>query len=84
MFQPGALLIFMDNRFVAGSSTPISRADDEGNTHQLRMLDDGTRHEVLKNFPSENEVRQMLSGLATEIVWTQLPCYWFLSYRLSQ
>jgi ubiquinone/menaquinone biosynthesis C-methylase UbiE len=32
-FRPGSLFIFMDNRFVAGSSTPISRTDNEGNTY---------------------------------------------------
>lgn len=51
-FSSGARLIFMDNRFVAGSSTPISRSDEEGNTYQWRPLQAGTRHEVVKNFPS--------------------------------
>jgi demethylmenaquinone methyltransferase/2-methoxy-6-polyprenyl-1,4-benzoquinol methylase len=84
VFRPGALLIFMDNRFVTGSSTPISRTDDEGNTYQLRRLLDGTEHEVLKNFPSEIELKNTLAGSATEIRWTELPYYWFLTYRLKQ
>ncbi len=84
VFRPGALLIFMDNGFVAGSSTPISRTDGEGNTYQLRRLQDGTEHEVLKNFPSETELKNILAGSATEIRWTELPYYWFLTYRLKQ
>jgi ubiquinone/menaquinone biosynthesis C-methylase UbiE len=84
VFQPGALLVFMDNRFVAGSSTPINRTDDEGNTYQLRRLDDGTEHEVLKNFPAENEVKSILAGRATDIRWTELPYYWLLTYRLKR
>ena len=83
LFRPGSLLIFMDNRFVAGSSTPICRTDDEGNTCQWRLLEDGSAHEVLKNFPSENEVRDILADSATEICWTELPYYWFLTYRLK-
>ncbi len=83
LFGPGSLLIFMDNRFVAGSNTPISRMDSEGNTYQLRQLDDGTTHEVLKNFPSEKEVAGFLADGATEIRWTELPYYWFLTYRLK-
>jgi demethylmenaquinone methyltransferase/2-methoxy-6-polyprenyl-1,4-benzoquinol methylase len=83
VFRPGALLIFMDNRFVAGSSTPISRTDGEGNTYQLRRLQDGTEHEVLKNFPSEIELKNILAGSATEIRWTELPYYWLLTYRLK-
>jgi ubiquinone/menaquinone biosynthesis C-methylase UbiE len=82
VFSPGALLMFMDNRFVAGSSTPICRTDEEGNTYQLRRLENGTAHEVLKNFPSETEVKNILSDRAVEIRWTELPYYWFLTYRL--
>lgn len=85
LFKSGSLLIFMDNRFVAGSSTPISRIDAEGNTYQSRRLDNGTVHEVLKNFPSEKEVKNILSEMAAvEIQWTELPYYWFLTYRLGQ
>lgn len=83
IFAPGSLLVFMDNRFAAGSSTPISRTDDEGNTYQLRRLENKTEHEVLKNFPSENEVRRVLGDSAAEVRWTELPYYWFLTYRLK-
>ena len=83
LFQPGSTMIFMDNRFVAGSSTPISRTDDEGNTYQWRQLDDGTGHEVLKNFPMQPEVCSLLGGTAFEIYWIELQCFWFLTYRLK-
>ena len=83
-FSSGALLAFMDNRFVPGSSTPVSRTDDEGNTYQSRRLEDGTEHEILKNFPAENEARNLLRDLAVEIHWTELPYYWYLTYRLKQ
>jgi hypothetical protein len=33
-FSSGALMVFMDNRFVPGSNTPISRTE-EGNTYQV-------------------------------------------------
>jgi demethylmenaquinone methyltransferase/2-methoxy-6-polyprenyl-1,4-benzoquinol methylase len=83
LFRPGALLVFMDNRFVPGSSTPISRTDEAGNTYQARQLEDGTQHEVLKNFPSESDIQGILAGVANEICWTELPHYWFLTYRLA-
>src|SRR5262245_40646418 len=31
--EPGARVAFMDNRYVEGSSTPLSRTDAEGNTY---------------------------------------------------
>jgi len=81
-FRPGSILVIMDNQFVAGSSTPISRTDDEGNTYQLRRLENGTSHEVLKNFPSQIEVKNVLAGAAADFRWTDLPYYWFLTYTL--
>jgi len=36
---------------------------------------------VLKNFPDRPEAETALSGLATEIEWTELQYYWLLAYR---
>lgn len=55
--KPGGRLIMLDNNYVAGSSTPISRTDADGNTYQTRPLKDGSTHEVLKNFPTHDQLR---------------------------
>ncbi len=83
LFPSGSTITFLDNRFVPGSNTPISRTDDEGNTYQLRKLENGSEYEVLKNFPDENEVRKIVGDSASEVCWTELPYYWFLTYRLK-
>jgi demethylmenaquinone methyltransferase/2-methoxy-6-polyprenyl-1,4-benzoquinol methylase len=82
-FSSGARLVFVDNKFVPGSSTPISRTDGAGNTYQRRKLENGTEHEILKNFPTENEAGNFLDDSAVEVRWMELPYYWFLSYRLK-
>jgi SAM-dependent methyltransferase len=82
-FCSGSLIIFMDNRFVPGSNTPISRTDDEGNTYQMRKLENGKEYEVLKNFPDEKEVRQIIGDSAVEIYWTELQYSWLLTYKLK-
>jgi protein-L-isoaspartate O-methyltransferase len=40
---PGALVVFTDNRYVEGSSLPITRRDADWNTYQKRRLRDGTQ-----------------------------------------
>lgn len=60
----GAKIVMIDNQYVHGSSTPISRRDAEGNTYQLRRLEDGSEHEVLKNFPSDEDIVSSLDGFA--------------------
>jgi demethylmenaquinone methyltransferase/2-methoxy-6-polyprenyl-1,4-benzoquinol methylase len=81
--RPGARVILLDNRYVDGSSTPISERDAEGNTFQLRPLSDGTRHLVLKNFPSEHELRSLLADLGTNITLTTWQYYWALDYKVA-
>jgi ubiquinone/menaquinone biosynthesis C-methylase UbiE len=79
-FVPGSTFMFIDNIFVEGISTPISRRDDDGNTWQVRKLQDGSTHEVPKNFPTEQQIRGTLEGLATEVKIEFLTYYWILTY----
>jgi hypothetical protein len=73
---PGALAVIIDNRYVEGSNYPITRTDPDGNTYQERTLADGSRWEVLKNFPSADEVRARLAPLATTVTVNELDYYW--------
>ena len=81
--QPGARVVFLDNRYVPGSSTPIARTDAAGDSWQRRTLDDGSVHEVLKNFPTRDEALSALGGQARDARWTEHPHYWVLDYTLA-
>ena len=80
--RPGSVVVFVDNNYVEGSSTPISRRDAEGNTHQLRKLDDGTTTEVLKNFPTEKSIRSTLADRSKNLCIDHLTYYWLARYSL--
>jgi demethylmenaquinone methyltransferase/2-methoxy-6-polyprenyl-1,4-benzoquinol methylase len=71
----------IDNAYVEGSSTPISRQYPEGNTYQIRRLQDGSEHEVLKNFPTEAKFHESLSMHATDIAVRFLDYFWIVEYR---
>jgi SAM-dependent methyltransferase len=79
---PRARVLFLDNRFVEGSSTPILRVDAAGDSWQARRLEDGSSHEVLKNFPAAEEVLRRLAPQASELRWRTLGHYWTVDYRL--
>lgn len=78
---PGATVVLLDNLLVAGSSTPISHRDDDGNTYQRRRLDDGSEHVVLKNFPSESELNADISVFGRSTRFIALEYYWLFSYE---
>ena len=81
--EPGARVVMLDNRFVPTSSTPLSRRDGDGNTYQRRTLDDGTVHEVLKNFPTREQAVALLGARARDPQWMAYQHYWVLSYLLA-
>ncbi|OGG49782.1 MAG: hypothetical protein A3F84_23205 [Candidatus Handelsmanbacteria bacterium RIFCSPLOWO2_12_FULL_64_10] len=80
--QPGALAVFADNNYVEGITHPRSdHVDDDGNTYSRRTLESGRQYEVLKNFPTEAEVREVLSDLADDIYYFNSTFYWCVSYK---
>jgi demethylmenaquinone methyltransferase/2-methoxy-6-polyprenyl-1,4-benzoquinol methylase len=74
--------MLIDNLYVPGSSTPISRTDDASDTYQLRTLDSGETFEVLKNFPTEELLRAEAAGFATRVEFHRLDYYWLFTYEL--
>jgi SAM-dependent methyltransferase len=76
---PGVQLVLVDNRYVPGSNTPVSRTGPDGDTYQRRSLADGREYEVLKNFPSREQLATDLETAATDLAWTELEYYWVAS-----
>ena len=81
--EPGARVVMLDNSFVQTSSTPLTRRDAQGNTYQNRTLDDGSVHEVLKNFPTAEVAAALLGPRAQQVQWSAYTHYWVLSYELA-
>lgn len=79
---PGARVVFLDNSYVQASNLPITHRDAAGNTYQTRTLDDGSVHEVLKNFPSLEQATAAIGPRARQVRWLQHRHYWVLSYEL--
>lgn len=78
---PGAKVVLLDNLFVAGSSTPIAHQDEDGNTYQRRQLDDGSEHVVLKNFPAEAELCEVVGAFGRNMQFLRLEFYWVFVYE---
>jgi demethylmenaquinone methyltransferase/2-methoxy-6-polyprenyl-1,4-benzoquinol methylase len=81
--EPRALVVILDNTFAEGSSTPVSRRDTEGNTYQMRHLASGETHEVLKNFPTADELALAVRDVAREAHLESLRFYWLLVAELK-
>lgn len=85
---PGGIAAFIDSNCVEGTphdQRKTTETDEQGNQYQTRRLENGTSHRVLKNFPTQEQVVQVLSKIApTDIHFTQLKYYWIALCRLPE
>jgi demethylmenaquinone methyltransferase/2-methoxy-6-polyprenyl-1,4-benzoquinol methylase len=81
--EPGAQVVILDNTFTNWSSTPLSRRDEEGNTYQMRKLENGEEFEILKNFPTPQELADAVRPVAREARLEALTYYWLLVFTLK-
>jgi SAM-dependent methyltransferase len=79
-YGPGGVVVLAGNRYVEGSSQPITRTAETGDTYQSRRLADGREFEVLKNFPDSEQVVGDLSPVAAEVNCTDLTYFWLATF----
>jgi len=77
--QSGARILMIDNNKVDGSTIPLSRQDDDGNTYQTRKLSNGSEYEVVKNFPGTDELRAAFQPHCTSVEVRQSVYFWAVS-----
>jgi len=77
---PGGTIILFDTKRLV----PPTRIDAEGNYYDVRKEPDGTKHEVLKNHPSQEELRELLRERASHIEFLDMEHYWLLKYETQK
>jgi len=80
--RPGARVLLLDNSQVQCRELPIAEQDAEGNTYQYRQLRDGSVHRVLKNFPTADELQDLVASAASDHRYQQLENFWLFEYEL--
>ncbi len=76
-----AKVVFIDNSIAQCNRLPISSTDEFGNTYQKRMLDDGSKHKILKNFPNADELLNATRKHGSNQRFEELENYWIFEYE---
>lgn len=79
----GGFVVLVDDNFVEDFTPPTARTDAEGNTYQMRQLPDGSRLEVLKNFPSDSFLKKKFSAVARDVRLSRNEFFWMLTCVLK-
>jgi len=82
--SPGGLVVFVDNQYVEESNTPIDSKDDYGNTYQIRKLSNGSNYKVMKNFPADKEILNIIDQIGTDIEIKRLKYFWVLNFKVKK
>ena len=80
--RPHAFVLFVDQLSYGGH---IRREDPRGNTMEQRSLPGGRSFEIVKNFPTERDIRNALAGIAANVEYVQHPDErsWNVTYRVG-
>jgi demethylmenaquinone methyltransferase/2-methoxy-6-polyprenyl-1,4-benzoquinol methylase len=78
--RSGARVVMLDNLYVEGNSTPLTEPDSEGNTYQSRNLVDGSVYRVLKNYPTELALCELVAPFSVQPTYTEWKYYWAFEY----
>jgi SAM-dependent methyltransferase len=81
---PGALVLMLDQFYIEGISSPISRKDAWDNFYAVRTLSNGAKYEIVKNYPGDEELIDAFSDVCDEMVVTRLREFWTISARVRR
>ena len=81
---PGAVVFMMDNFRIPGYGGEFIRVAGSEDTFRRRELQDGSSHEIIKNYYDEAELRRLLSPHADALEVNAGEYYWWLNYRVAE
>jgi hypothetical protein len=79
----GARVLFLENEYPQRHNRPFASIDHDGDTFELRRLRNGSKHLVLKNYFSDNELITALGARVSRVCIERSKYYWSLYYQVS-
>lgn len=79
---PGSRVFMADNVYVAGRGGELLSKPDCEDTYKLRVLADGSRHEVLKNYYTYEELKELFEPYSERLTIFVGSSYWYVTYTI--
>jgi len=79
----GAVVFMADNVYIPGVGGELVTRPGTEDTFKVRELSDGSKHEVLKNYYSADQLQNMFAPRTRDLKIHVGQCFWWISYALS-
>ncbi len=80
--RSNAIIFAADNVYMPGIGGELIHKPNSADTFKLRQLKNGSKHEVLKNYYDENQLREILTPYCQQLDLTFANCFWWAKYTL--
>ncbi len=79
----GAVVFMAENIYIPGVGGDLIVRPGEADTYKARVLTDGSKHEVLKNYYNREELDRILAPLSTGLEIQMGKCFWWVEYQVK-
>jgi SAM-dependent methyltransferase len=79
--ESGAAVLAVDSVYLPELSGELMHKDGEQDTFVNRRLTDGSRHVILKNYFTSDELRALFSPFANRLEIRIGECFWIVTYK---
>jgi ubiquinone/menaquinone biosynthesis C-methylase UbiE len=76
--QSGSVVLMIDQTYVEPFSGPISRRDEWGNSYTWRKIASGATYEIIKNYPTDEELKADFSETCEDVSVMRTNEFWAL------
>ena len=77
-------MVLLDNTEAQCERLPVTEHDVCGNGYQMRETQSGRSYRVVKNFPTEDELREVTRHVGVAQSYTRLEHFWLFEYEVAQ
>lgn len=82
--KAGAELLMIDQRYPESDGMPTFRRDRAGNRYELRSVENGRVFQIIKNYPTPEELQASMGEVCEEVEVTSLRHFWALRARVRE
>ena len=79
----GARVVMADNVYLPGCGGELVTDDSSVDSYKRRKLEDGSEYLVLKNYYSEDQLRELFAAHATDLTVRVAKHFWWVSYTVA-